>query len=209
MLKRLTTYWDSLYTQDTGKFLEAVMDYFDDKELRFDVMQLLNRYNQISKERKKGLIESKEYIEILNQIGNMTLDVLKTIQTEYLPILPIKAFANNNPDTHYIIEHEEIEEWKRVKHQNVSDKIGIRVEGDSMNPHYQDGEILLCKKTTPDSIPTHKPIIVLTKDGRVFLKNAKRDSKSLKLSSLNTEYPPFELTIKEIEEIWEVETKIK
>lgn len=209
MLKRLTTYWEDLFTKDTGKFLEAVKDYFDDKELRLEVVALLNRHNQIEKQRQKGLIDSKEYIEISNQIANRTLEILKIIQSEYLPILPIKAFANNTPDTHYIIEHEEIEEWKRVKHKNVSDKIGIRVEGDSMNPHYQDGEILLCKKATPDNIPTYKPIIVLTKDGRVFLKNGKRDGKLLKLSSLNAEYPPFELTIKELEEIWEVETKIK
>jgi SOS-response transcriptional repressor LexA len=210
MLKKLTPYWEDMYTgKSLDKFLQAVKDYFEEDEIKEDAVRQLHRYSQLEDLRKKGVINNSDYIEKQSGISTAAFDILERIANEYLPILPVKAVAGNNSGPYYLIEYKEIEEWRLVKRGDIRNRIGIRVEGDSMNPIYLDGDILICKKTTIENVSERQPLIVVGRDNSIFLKNIKREGSMLELISLNSEYKPFKMPLRDVVEFWLVESKIK
>lgn len=209
MLKKLIPYWEDLYTsKPLDKFLQGVKDFFEDDEIKDDAIRQLHRYSQLEELRKKGVIDNNNYIEKQSEISTAAHDILKKISNQYLPILPVKAIAGlSGPQ--YAIEYQQIEEWKFIENKEIKNRIGIRVEGDSMNPLYIEGDILVCKRTTVENISERQTIVVVTTDNSIFLKNVRKVGSELELISLNTDFEPFKIPTRDIAELWFVESKTK
>lgn len=209
MIKNLIPYWRKLFSESPlNKFLKEVIDYFDNDEIIEDATMQLHSYTQLAELKKEGVVDNNDYIRRLSEISKSSKAILDKINNNYLPILPIKAVAGKDSGPHYTVEYHEIEDWKYLPKKNSNKKIGIRVDGNSMNPVYQDGDIIMCKKGVIEDISERQAVIVVCRDNSIFLKYIKRDDGKLKLLSLNPEFKPFHISLREILEIWVVETKV-
>lgn len=87
---------------------------------------------------------------------------------------------------------------------------GFQVEGDSMLPNLQPGEWVLARAIEHiDHVSANKMYVVVLQDAIMVKKIEKRpNSNNITLVSLNETYPPYDIKPFQIQEIWEVSSKI-
>ena len=87
---------------------------------------------------------------------------------------------------------------------------GFQIEGDSMLPNFRPEEWVLAKAVPNLSDASdHKVYVVVMYDTVVVKKLHKlNDPSKVKLVSFNTEYQPFEVEVSEIQELWQVNSKL-
>tara|TARA_R110000796_G_scaffold88850_4_gene191889 strand:+ start:45460 stop:46224 length:765 start_codon:yes stop_codon:yes gene_type:complete len=87
---------------------------------------------------------------------------------------------------------------------------GFQVEGDSMLPNLKPGEWVLAKAVEHiDDVNPNKIYVVVLQDAVLVKKVVKKpNSNNVTLISLNETYPPYEIKPFQIQEIWQVNSKI-
>ncbi|MEX0316118.1 MAG: XRE family transcriptional regulator [Allomuricauda sp.] len=87
---------------------------------------------------------------------------------------------------------------------------GFQVEGDSMLPNLRPGEWVLARAIEHiDHVSSNKMYVVVLQDSVMVKKIEKRpNSNNITLVSLNETYPPYEIKPFQIQEIWEVSSKL-
>ena len=86
---------------------------------------------------------------------------------------------------------------------------GFQVEGDSMLPNLQPGEWVLAAIEHIDHVSANKMYVVVLQDSIMVKKIEKRpNSNNITLVSLNETYPPYDIKPFQVQEIWEVSSKI-
>jgi phage repressor protein C with HTH and peptisase S24 domain len=87
---------------------------------------------------------------------------------------------------------------------------GFQVEGDSMLPNLHPGEWVLARAIEHiDHVSANKMYVVVLQDAIMVKKIEKRpNSNNITLVSLNETYPPYDIKPFQIQEIWEVSSKI-
>ena len=87
---------------------------------------------------------------------------------------------------------------------------GFQVEGDSMLPNLHPGEWVLARAIEHiDYVSANKMYVVVLQDSIMVKKIEKRpNSNNITLISLNETYPPYDIKPFQIQEIWEVSSKI-
>jgi len=87
---------------------------------------------------------------------------------------------------------------------------GFQVEGDSMLPNLKPGEWVLAKSVEHiDHVSPNKIYVVVLQDAVLVKKIEKRpNSNNVTLISLNDSYPPYEIKPFQIQEMWQVSSKI-
>jgi phage repressor protein C with HTH and peptisase S24 domain len=87
---------------------------------------------------------------------------------------------------------------------------GFQVEGDSMLPNLQPGDWVLARAVESiDQVSSNKMYVVVLRDA-VLVKKLERSpgNSRITLISLNESYPPYEVEPAELQELWEVSSKI-
>lgn len=87
---------------------------------------------------------------------------------------------------------------------------GFQIEGDSMLPNLHPGEWVLARAIEHiDYVSANKMYVVVLQDSIMVKKIEKRpNSNNITLVSLNETYPPYDIKPFQIQEIWEVSSKI-
>ncbi len=87
---------------------------------------------------------------------------------------------------------------------------GFQVEGDSMLPNLQPGDWVLARAVESlDQVSSNKMYVVVLQDAVLVKKMEKGPGNSkITLISLNESYPPYEVEPAELQELWEVSSKI-
>lgn len=88
---------------------------------------------------------------------------------------------------------------------------GFQVEGDSMFPHLRPGEWVLGKAVPSIEEANNNKIYVVVMYDSVLVKKLQKlptDNSKVALISLNEEYLPIEIPINEIQELWQVNSKL-
>lgn len=87
---------------------------------------------------------------------------------------------------------------------------GFQVDGDSMLPNLKPGEWVLAKAVESlDDINPNKMYVVVLQDAVLVKKVVKRpNSNNVTLISLNESYPAYEIKPYQIQELWQVNSKI-
>ncbi|MGS0527866.1 XRE family transcriptional regulator [Zobellia nedashkovskayae] len=87
---------------------------------------------------------------------------------------------------------------------------GFQVDGDSMLPNLKSGEWVLAKAVEHiDDVSQNKMYVVVLEDAVLVKKVEKRpNSNNVTLVSLNETYPPYDIKPYQIQEIWEVSSRI-
>jgi phage repressor protein C with HTH and peptisase S24 domain len=89
--------------------------------------------------------------------------------------------------------------WEEVEFPDLSNEkvFALEVQGDSMQPLYRDGDVLIVSPTA--NLRKGDRIVVRTKSGEVTAKELKRrTAKSIELRSLNADHPDRVITLNEI-----------
>jgi phage repressor protein C with HTH and peptisase S24 domain len=87
---------------------------------------------------------------------------------------------------------------------------GFQVEGDSMLPNLQQGDWVLARAVESiDQVSSNKMYVVVLLDA-VLVKKLERSPGNTRITliSLNESYPPYEIEPAELQELWEVSSKI-
>jgi len=87
---------------------------------------------------------------------------------------------------------------------------GFQVEGDSMLPDFRPDDWVLAKAVENLSLATNNKVYIIVLYDSVLLKKIEKqsDAKTLKLISTNEIYPPYTIETKDIQELWEVTSKL-
>lgn len=87
---------------------------------------------------------------------------------------------------------------------------GFQVEGDSMLPNLKPGEWVLAKAVDDIAHVSPNKIYVIVLQDAVLVKKIEKApvSNNITLISLNETYPPYEIEPHQIQEIWQVNSKI-
>ncbi len=87
---------------------------------------------------------------------------------------------------------------------------GFQVEGDSMLPNLKPGEWVLARAVEHiDDVNPNKMYVVVLEDAVLVKKIEKRpNSNNITLVSLNETYPPYDIKPFQIQEIWQVSSRI-
>ncbi len=87
---------------------------------------------------------------------------------------------------------------------------GFQIEGDSMLPNFRPDEWVLAKAVPSISDANdHRVYVVVMYDSVVVKKLHKlSDPSRIRLISFNDEYPAFEVNVAEIQELWQVNSKL-
>lgn len=87
---------------------------------------------------------------------------------------------------------------------------GFQVEGDSMLPNLKPGEWVLARAIEHiDDVSPNKMYVVVLEDAVLVKKIERRpNSNNVTLVSLNEAYPPYEIKPFQIQEIWQVNSRI-
>ncbi|MEK6153727.1 LexA family transcriptional regulator [Flavobacteriaceae bacterium 3-367] len=87
---------------------------------------------------------------------------------------------------------------------------GFQVEGDSMLPNLHPGEWVLAKALEHlDDVNPNKMYVVVLQDAVLVKKIEKLpNSQNIVLISLNETYPPYEIEPHQVQELWQVSSKI-
>lgn len=88
---------------------------------------------------------------------------------------------------------------------------GFQIQGDSMYPQFKPKEWVLAKAVDDvKHITNHRICVIVLKDSVLIKKLEKEinNKDSVKLISTNTNYPEFEVQLSEIQEVWEVNSKL-
>lgn len=212
MIQDLIQFWNKQFaTLPLDEFLEEAMNHFNEGMIGDELMLQLHLYNQLEDQKYKGFLSDSEYVREQHNISKETFKTVQKINSFLLPILPVKAKAGESHGHQYSIMHQDISEWKFIKKGRVSNSIGIRVQGDSMEPDFNEGDIVICKKIYSPPLNEISTMVVVTKENNIFLKKVLFDNKSdtIKMNSVNKKYSSFELNQEDILEFWSVESRIK
>jgi len=87
---------------------------------------------------------------------------------------------------------------------------GFQVEGDSMLPNFRPDDWVLAKGVESLQDASDNKVFVIVMQDAVVVKKLQKlpDSSKVVLVSLNTEYVPYEVSISDIQEIWQVNSKL-
>ena len=87
---------------------------------------------------------------------------------------------------------------------------GFQVEGDSMLPNLKPGEWVLAKAVEQiDDVSPNKMYVIVLEDAVLVKKIEKRpNSNNITLVSLNETYPPYDIKPFQVQEIWQVSSRI-
>ncbi len=87
---------------------------------------------------------------------------------------------------------------------------GFQIEGDSMLPNFYPDDWVLAKAVANMSEASNNKVYVIVLQDSVLVKKLQKlpDPAKILLVSLNEEYVPFEVNISDVQEIWQVNSKL-
>lgn len=147
--------------------------------------------------------------------GSMTMPGKETaerlLQSEgyEVPLLPVSAFAGN------------IDAWSQSVALADCEKIispipgvdyAIRITGDSMEPEFQDGCMVLIKRINESIfIPWGHPMVIDTANGTLIkdVYPSEKGDSYIEARSINPKYPPFNIAIDNVFGLYRVVTSLK
>lgn len=146
------------------------------------------------------------------EAGDASMPKVVTIGTdnnENIAMVNVKAsagYAHNLQDTEWYDSlpafHLPLPEYRNASFR------AFQVHGDSMLPVLRQGEWVIAKAEESLAGLSESNVYVVVLADTVVVKNVQASASGLRLVSLNTLYPPIEVTPSEIREIWRVTAKI-
>ena len=126
--------------------------------------------------------------------GNATLP--ENAEIVPLRLVPLVSWAQAGRG----VDYDELpESWQKRVHTTVTDPkaFAVSIAGDSMEPRYHEGDVAFLEPSK--TLRQHDTVIARLKDGGVVCKIYSRSGDTVRFSSYNPAYLPFEVEVGEIE----------
>ncbi len=150
-------------------------------------------------------------IRDLNYGTNPKVITLNNENTENMVLVDQKASAGYPENIHNPTWFDELPafDFPLPEYRNATYR-GFQVEGDSMLPYLQPNDWIIAKAVDNLSHIANRTMCVVVLKDSILVKQLHKSeqSESIILISLNTKYSPIEIAIRDIQEIWEVSSKL-
>lgn len=161
------------------------------------IAKILATYTDISPE---WLISGNGNMTREHDPANTKSHLVCEEQVKYkgVPLIPYDAWAGNGSPNFC---DEKVETYYKVPEFCNADFL-LRIKGNSMSPLYKEKDIVACKKIL-EFDHNHSVHALYTKSMGVLIKRVayKENGSHITLTSENTDYPPFEIPIIDIQDI--------
>lgn len=144
------------------------------------------------------------YKDFNNDISNIVNEPSE-VYNNYpgIPLVTVTAIGGFG-NAHFAISKQDVKEYyviPKFKHKQID--FMIEVEGSSMYPKYNSGDVVACKIINEDGfIQWNKTHVIATKDQGIIIKRIKKnDDDSFLMVSDNKSYDPFTVNKNEIDGI--------
>lgn len=112
-----------------------------------------------------------------------------------LRLIPLVSWAQAG----HAVDYDELPvSWQKRVHTSVTDPkaFAVSIAGDSMEPRYHDGDVAFLEPSR--TVRQHDTVIARLKDEGVVFKIYSRTGDTVRFSSYNPAYPPFEVGAGEV-----------
>lgn len=138
--------------------------------------------------------------EVNSRLSHNILE--KSVDNQGIPLIPIDAMAGFGTGSMQIMEFDTqkyvVPEFAELKADYI-----IRVQGNSMTPTYNSGDLVACKKLVLSDIffQWNKVYLLDTEQGALIKRVKKASNNHIMIVSDNTDYEPVELHLSKIHAI--------
>ena len=118
-----------------------------------------------------------------------------------LRLVPLVSWAQAG----HAVDYDELPvSWQKKVHTSVMDPkaFAVSIAGNSMEPRYHEGDVAFLEPSR--TVRQHDTVIARLKDEGVVLKIYSRTGDTVRFSSYNPAYPPFELEASQIAWVYAV-----
>lgn len=120
-------------------------------------------------------------------IGEVTPEKRVDIENYEVPMLPVSAYAGN---LQLWSEAVSLQDCEKVMAPVPGADFAIRISGDSMEPRFHDGSVILIKRINEHAfIPWGNPMVIDTENGVLVKVVYPGEKETIEARSINPEYP--------------------
>lgn len=154
---------------------------------------------------------SQKYLQVTQGDVSPKVISINSAQNENIVLVNVKAAAG------YPHNLQDVEWYQQLPAFDIplpefrnSTYRGFQIEGDSMIPNFYPGEWVLGKAVaTVEEANNNKVYVIVLKDSVLVKKLQKLpDATKMLLVSFNDEYVPIEINVDDIQELWQVNSKL-
>lgn len=218
-------------TQEVKRFKEIREDHNFTQSEFADVLGIKNSTADIERGRTK--LSGKIVAELLRQFGVNPLWIFGDSSQKYLSVnkgdvSPKVVTVNSGEEENIVLVNQkaaagyphnvqDVEWYQQLpafdiplpEYRNATYR-GFQVEGDSMMPNLRPGEWVLGKAVPSITEVSYSKIYVVVLHDSVLVKKIQKldDPYKILLISINEEYAPSEVLVSDIQELWQVNSKL-
>ncbi len=133
-------------------------------------------------------------------------DLPEGVEIVPLRLVPLVSWAQAG----HAVDYDELPvSWQKKVHTSVTDPkaFAVSIAGDSMEPRYHDGDVAFLEPSR--TVRQHDTVIARLKDEGVVFKIYSRTGDTVRFSSYNPAYPPFEVKAGAVAWVFPVHSVLK
>ncbi len=152
-----------------------------------------------------------EHPERLHPMLGKDFSPAKTVLPEGVEIVPLRLVPLVSwAQAGQAVDYDELPvSWQKRVHTSVTDPkaFAVSIAGDSMEPRYHDGDVAFLEPSR--TVRQHDTVIARLKDEGVVFKIYSRTGDTVRFSSYNPVYPPFEVQAGTVAWVFPVHSVLK
>ena len=154
---------------------------------------------------------NQKYLQVSKGDVSPKVVSLNSAEEENIVLVNVKAAAGYPHNVQDVDWYQQLPAFDMPlpEFRNASHR-GFQIEGDSMLPNFRPGEWVLGKgvSTIEDAVNNRVYVVVLYDSVLVKKLQKLPDASKVLLISLNEEYLPIEINVNDIQELWQVNSKL-
>lgn len=153
----------------------------------------------------------QKYLEVSRGDVSPKVITLNSAENENILLVNVKAAAGYPHNVQDVEWYQQLPAFDiPLPEYRNSTYRGFQIEGDSMLPNFRPGEWVLGKAVPSIEEVSDNKVYVIVLHDSVLVKKLQKlpDHRQLLLVSLNEEYMPIEINVGDIQELWQVNSKL-
>ena len=154
---------------------------------------------------------NQKYLQLTKGDVSPKVISLNSEENENIVLVNVKAAAGYPHNVQDVEWYQQLPafDFPLPEYRNATHR-GFQIEGDSMLPNFRPGEWVLGKAVSTIEEASNNKIYVVVLHDSVLVKKLQKlpDPSRILLISLNEEYVPIEVNVNEVQELWQVNSKL-
>lgn len=154
---------------------------------------------------------SQKYLQVTKGDVSPKVVSLNSAENENIVLVNVKAAAGYPHNVQDVEWYQQLPAFDLPlpEYRNATHR-GFQIEGDSMLPNFRPGEWVLGKAVPTIEEASNNRVYVVVLYDSVLVKKLQKlpDPSKLLLISLNEEYLPIEVNVNDVQELWQINSKL-